>query len=35
MKNKEAEAACVFGERESNAEKPFQTLMSFNSRTGK
>ena len=35
MKNREAEAACVLGERENKAEKPFQILKPFNSRTGK
>ena len=35
MKSGEAEAASVLDERESKAEKPFQILMSLNSRTGK
>ena len=38
MGNREAEVACVLGERENKAEKPFQILMPFicitcNSRT--
>ena len=33
MKRGEAEGACVLGERENKAEKPFQILMSLNSRT--
>ena len=35
MKGGEAEAACVLGERENKAQKPFQILMSVNSRPGK
>ena len=34
MGNREEEAACVLGERENKAEKPFEILMSFNSHTG-
>ena len=35
MKSGEAEATSVLDEKVNKAEKPFQNLMSFNSRTGK